>query len=104
MKTRSAVLRCGTVIAALVVLASTARADDFIDACKAGNRDGSDMTQTCNCISGKLPAASRADATAALRRMTQSMQDSAMALDPSSLPPNLMRGLQAYVLAQADCM
>jgi hypothetical protein len=104
MKTRSAVLRYGTVLAAFVALASTARADDFIEACKSGNRGGSDMTQTCNCISGKLPAASRADATAALRRMTQSMADNAMALDPSSLPPNLMRGLQAYVLAQADCM
>lgn len=104
MKTLSAVLRLGTFVAALVALASTAHADDFIDACKAGNREGTDMTQTCNCISGKLPAASRADATAALRQMTKSMNDNQMALDPTSLPPNLMRGLQAYVLAQADCM
>jgi hypothetical protein len=36
--------------------------------------------------------------------MTKSMNDNQMALDPTSLPPNLMRGLQAYVLAQADCL
>jgi hypothetical protein len=32
------------------------------------------------------------------------MQDTGTLLDPTQLPPNLMRGLQATVLAQADCM
>jgi len=104
MKTRLAVLRYGTVLAALLVIASPARADDFMDACVAGANGGTGMTQTCTCISAKLPAASRADATAALRRSTQSMQENATPLDPASLPPNLMRGLQAYVLAQSECM
>ena len=104
MKARSTVLRCAMVGAALLAVSSAARADEFIDACKAGSDGGTDMTRTCNCISARMPAASRADAAAALRRSTQSMQDNATPLDPSSLPPNLMRGLQAYVLAQTECM
>ena len=104
MKTRFAVLQCGAVFAALLVLATTARADEFMDACVAGASGGTGMTQTCTCISAKIPAASRADAAAALRRSTESMQVNATPLDPSSLPPNLMRGLQAYVLAQSECM
>ena len=103
MKTRFAILQ-GTVFATLLVLATTARADEFMDACMAGANSGTDMTQTCTCISAKIPAASRADAAAALRRSTKSMQDNATPLDPSQLPPNQMRGLQAYVLAQADCL
>jgi hypothetical protein len=85
-------------------VATSVRADDFMDACVASDSGGTDMTKTCTCISAKLPAASRANATAALRRMTQSMQESATPIDPSSLPQNLMQGLQAYVLAQADCL
>jgi hypothetical protein len=52
MKARSVVLRLGTFFAAFIAVASAAHADDFIEACKAGNREGTDMTQTCNCISG----------------------------------------------------
>jgi len=32
------------------------------------------------------------------------MSDTSKPIDPSTLPPNLMRGLQATVVAQADCM
>jgi hypothetical protein len=104
MKARSVLLRCATVSAALFALATPAFADEFMNACIAGGGTGTDMSKTCTCISGKIPGDVRADATVALRRSTKSMQDSATPLDPSTLPPNLMRGLQAYVLAQADCM
>jgi len=104
MKARSAMLRYATISAALFALATPALADEFMDACIAGSGSGTDMTRTCTCISGKIPGDVRADATVALRRSTKSMQDNATPLDPSSLPPNLMKGLQAYVLAQAECM
>ena len=104
MKTRLAVLPLGTVFAALLALATSARADDFMDACVSGANGGTGMTQTCNCIAGKIPAGQRADAAAALVRSNRSMQEGGKPLDPSSLTPNQMRGLQAYVLAQSECM
>ena len=104
MQTISAVLRCATISAALLVFASPAFADEFMDACMAGSTAGTDMNRTCACISGKIPGDVRADAAIALSRSNKSMQDNATPLDPSSLPPNLMKGLQAYVLAQAECM
>ena len=47
---------------------------------------------------------SRADAAAALRRSYDNMRDPANSIDPLNLPPNLMRGMQAYVAAQAACL
>jgi len=69
-----------------------------------GASPGTDMAKTCACMSTKVPNDVRADATEALRRTYQAMSDTSKPIDPSTLPPNLMRGLQATVLAQADCM
>jgi hypothetical protein len=88
----------------LLVLATPAYADEFYDACMLGNSPASDMPKTCACISTKIAAEVRADATAALRRSYESTRDASKSIDPSTLPPNLMRGLQAYVAAQADCL
>ncbi len=62
------------------------------------------MPKTCACMSTKIANDIRADATEALRRAYQAMSDTSKSIDPSTLPLNLMRGLQATVLAQADCM
>ena len=104
MKASSAVLKCATVAAAFLVLSTAARADDFTDACMLGSDPATDMPKTCACMSTKIPGDVRADAIAALKRSYKSMQDTGTLLDPTQLPPNLMRGLQATVLAQADCM
>jgi hypothetical protein len=105
MKVISVVLRGAAISAALLAFAAAAHADEFIDACMLGNGPGTDMAKTCACMSTKIPGDVRADAAAALRRSYQAMSDSAnKLLDPSTLPPNLMKGLQATVLAQADCM
>ena len=105
MKTIS-VLLYGTAIAAalLAFVAGAQAADEFIDACMLGASPATDMPKTCACMSTKIAASVRADATEALRRSYKSMSDTSKAIDPSTLPPNLMRGLQAVVLAQADCM
>ena len=105
MKIVSIVLRGAAVSAALLAFSATAHADDFTDACMLGSGPGTDMAKTCACMSTKIPADVRADATEALRRSYKAMSDSAnKLLDPSTLPPNVMKGLQATVLAQADCM
>lgn len=104
MKASSAVLKFATVAAALLALSTAARADDFVAACMLGSDPATDMPKTCACMSTKVTGPVRADAIAALRRSYQSMTDAAKSIDPSTLPPNLMRGLQAVVLAQADCM
>jgi hypothetical protein len=104
MKASSVVLKGAAVAVALVVLSSTAWADEFTDACMLGNDPATDMPKTCACMSTKIPGDVRADAIAALKQSYKSMQDTGTLLDPTQLPPNLMRGRQATVLAQADCM
>jgi hypothetical protein len=104
MKAVSVVLRCAAVSVAVLACATAAHADPFIDACMLGASPGTDMPKTCACMSTKLPNDIRTDATEALRRSYQAMSDTAKPIDPSTLPPNLMKGLQATVLAQADCM
>jgi hypothetical protein len=104
MKPSSAILKGAAFAAALLVLSTPAWADDFIDACMLGSDPATDMPKTCACMSGKVPGNVRADAIAALKQSYKSMQDTGTLLDPTQLPPNLMRGLQATVLAQADCM
>ena len=104
MKAISIVLRCATVCGALLAFTSAAHADEFYDACMLGNSPATDMPKTCACMSTKIPGDVRADATEALRRSYKAMSDTGTLLDPTQLPPNLMRGLQATVLAQADCM
>ena len=93
-----------TVAFLALALAPAAHADEFMDACMLGNSPASDMPRTCACISTKIAADVRADATAALRRSYEATRDTSKSIDPSTLPPNLMRGLQAYVAAQADCL
>ncbi|WP_428660724.1 hypothetical protein [Reyranella sp.] len=104
MKVSSVVLRGATAAAALLALSTAAYADDFIDACMLGSDPATDMPKTCACMSTKIPGNVRADAIAALKQSYKSMQDTGTLLDPTQLPPNLMRGLQATVLAQADCI
>ena len=88
----------------LLAFAAPAFADDFIDACVQSSPSGGDMAKTCACMSTKIPADVRADAAEALRRSAKVMTDTTRSIDPSTQPPNLMKGLQATVVAQADCM
>jgi hypothetical protein len=105
MKAVSIVLHSLAAGAALLVSVTVAQADDnFVQACMLGAPSGSDMAKTCACMETKIPADGRADAAEALRRSWKVMTDTSQPIDPSTLPPNLMKGLQATVLAQADCM
>jgi len=90
--------------AAFLSLAPSARADSFTEACMLGSNPGSGMGKTCECMSARIPAESRADAAEALRRSWEHLQKNSSAIDPSTLPQNLMKGLQQAVLAQSYCM
>jgi len=59
--------------------------------------------KTCECISSKLPADKRAAAIAGLRKSNAAMAPGGNLLDPSNLSQEQMQGLDAVVIAQADC-
>jgi len=72
---------------------------DFITVCRVTASE-----KTCNCMQAQVPAAQQPAAIAAIRKSNAAMNQGGSPLDPSSLPPEEMRGLQAVVLAQAACM
>ena len=78
-----------------------ARADDFIKECKAGT-PGPDADKVCTCMSGKV---SGADRVAAIDGMSKSNAASAKGgqLDPSSLTPQQVKGLETVVTAESAC-
>lgn len=103
MKALSA-LSAAAVAAAFLSFAPLAQADAFTDACMLGSNPGSGMGKTCECMSARIPAESRADAAEALRRSWEHLQKNSSAIDPSTLPQNLIKGLPQAVLAQSYCM
>jgi hypothetical protein len=98
------VVFAAAIAATLLSLAPPSRADSFTEACMLGSNPGSGMGKTCECMAARIPAESRADAAEALRRSWEHLQKNSSAIDPSTLPQNLMKGLQAAVLAQSYCM
>jgi hypothetical protein len=73
--------------------------NDFMSVCRATGSE-----KSCLCMQGQIPADKMAGAIAAMRKSNASMAEGGSPLDPSSLPPAEMQGLQAVVLAQASCM
>lgn len=57
----------------------------------------------CECISSKLPADKRQAAIEGLRKSNAAMQPGGNLLDPSMLTQEQMQGLDAVVIAQANC-
>jgi hypothetical protein len=57
----------------------------------------------CECISSKLPADKRQAAIEGLRKSNAAMSPGGNLLDPSNLSQEQMQGLDAVVIAQANC-
>ncbi len=57
----------------------------------------------CECISSKLPADKRQAAIDGLRKSNAAMAPGGNLLDPSNLTQEQMQGLDAVIIAQADC-
>ena len=88
--------------AAVMILTSgspPARAQDaFMQACTQTTPQ-----KTCECISAKLPANKRQAAIEGLLKSNAAMAPGGNLLDPSNLSQEQMQGLDAVVIAQADC-
>ena len=80
-------------------LPSAAQTDDFMKECMV-----TASQRMCECIAGKIPADQRANAIAGLRKSNASVSVSGNLLDPATLTPEQMKGLNAVVAAQAYCM
>jgi len=59
--------------------------------------------QMCECISAKLPADKRQAAIDGLRKSNAAMAPGGNLLDPSNLTQEQMQGLDAVIIAQANC-
>jgi hypothetical protein len=57
----------------------------------------------CECISSKLPADKRQAAIEGLQKSNAAMAPGGNLLDPSNLSQEQMQGLDAVVIAQANC-
>jgi hypothetical protein len=71
---------------------------DFMSACRVTASE-----KTCMCMQGQIPADKMPGAIAAMRKTNAAMNTNTP-VDPSTLPPAEMQGLQQVVLAQAACM
>jgi hypothetical protein len=88
---------CAFVVAA--GLAAPAQAQDaFMQACTMTTPQ-----RMCECISKNLPADKRAAAISGLLKSNKAMEPGGNLLDPSMLTQEQMQGLDAVVIAQANC-
>jgi hypothetical protein len=79
--------------------AEESHAQDFMSVCRTTSSE-----KTCVCMQGQIPADKMPGAIAAMQKSNAAMSEGGNPLDPSKLPPAEMQGLQAVVLAQANCM
>lgn len=80
-------------------LPTAARADDFMTECLV-----TASQKMCECMSARIPADKRAAAVSGMRKSNASTRPGGNLLDPATLSPEQMQGLDAVVIAQASCM
>ena len=86
-------------MASVVALASGSRAQDaFMQACTMTTPQ-----KMCECISARIPADKRQAAIEGMRKSNKAMEPGGNLLDPSNLTQEQMQGLDAVVIAQANC-
>ena|SRR5258708_21948786 len=96
---RQTVLAFSVAFLALGAAEESRAQSDFMSVCRATSTE-----KTCLCMQGQVPADRMPAAIAAMRKSNAAMSEGGNPLDPSTLPPAEMQGLQAVVLAQAACM
>jgi len=90
----------GLVLVLAAGLSGAALADDeFMKECLVTSSQ-----RMCECIASKLPADKMAAAIEGMRKSNASTDPGGNLLDPSTLTPEQMQGLNAVVVAQASCM
>ena len=96
---RQTVLAFSVAFLAIGVSEESRAQSDFMSVCRTTSTE-----KTCVCMQGQIPADKMPGAIAAMRKSNAAMSEGGNPLDPSTLPPAEMQGLQAVVLAQANCM
>jgi hypothetical protein len=96
---RTTVLALSVAFSVLGASGESRAQSDFMTECRVTASE-----KTCNCMQAQVPAAQQLAAIAAMRKSNAAMNQGSTPLDPSTLPPAEMQGLQAVVLAQAACM
>jgi hypothetical protein len=86
------------VLAAVLCTAAHAQ-EDFMKECRVTTSE-----KMCQCIYSKMPADKRASAIEGLQKSNKATQPGGNLLDPSTLSQEQMQGLDAVVIAQANCM
>jgi len=90
---------CALVLTLIAALPAGARAQDaFMQACMMTTPQ-----KMCECISSKVPADKRQAAIEGMRKSNKAMEPGGNLLDPSNLTQEQMQGLDAVVIAQANC-
>ncbi len=90
---------CAFGLAFVSALTTGAQAQDaFLQACMKTTPQ-----QMCECISSKLPADKRQAAIEGLQKSNAAVAPGGNLLDPSNLTQEQMQGLDAVVIAQANC-
>ena len=96
--------------AAVVFLSATvgvARADDFVSLCVKADQvpgvENPNAEKTCSCASGKVSAADRPVALAALKAMAAAAASGKLE-DVASATANNAKGLEIMMTAEASCM
>jgi hypothetical protein len=96
---RVSIIAAGAAVLMLGTSSASQAQSDFMSVCRTTGTE-----KSCLCMQGQIPADKMPGAVAAMRKSNASMAEGGTPLDPSSLPPAEMQGLQAVVLAQAACM
>ena len=96
---RGSIIAIGAAVVMLGASQASFAQSDFMPVCRTTGSE-----KSCQCMQGQIPADKMAAAVAAMRKSNASMAEGGKPLDPSTLPPAEMQGLQAVVLAQAACM
>lgn len=90
---------CALGLAFVSALASGALAQDaFMQACTMTTPQ-----KMCECIASKVPADKKQAAIEGMRKSNKAMEPGGNLLDPSNLTQEQMQGLDAVVIAQANC-
>mgnify|MGYP003575244643 CR=1 FL=1 len=90
---------CAFGLALVSALASGVQAQDaFMQACTMTTPQ-----KMCECISSKIPADKRQAAIEGMLKSNKAMEPGGNLLDPSNLTQEQMQGLDAVVIAQANC-
>ncbi len=85
-----------TLVAALPAVSQAQ--DAFMQACTMTTPQ-----KMCECISAKVPADKRQAAIEGMLKSNKAMEPGGNLLDPSNLTQEQMQGLDAVVIAQANC-